>query len=73
MLNGNVTGNVLHHLHYTTKYNFRIELNVVLAVCFLERVARIELAFPAWQAGALATVLYPHIGGSMGFEPMFRR
>ena len=25
-----------------------------------ERVIRIELTFPAWQAGALTVVLYPH-------------
>ena len=26
----------------------------------MERVTRIELASPAWKAGALAIVLYPH-------------
>ena len=30
-----------------------------------ERVARIELASPAWQAGALTVVLYPQ------FLPLF--
>ena len=35
----------------------------------LERVTRIELASPAWKAGALAIVLHPHAGPGGPFSP----
>ena len=37
----------------------------------MERVTRIELASPAWKAGALAIVLYPHVPSDLNRQPCY--